>query len=136
MKPEASGGIMTFRRRSPSNISNKIGGLMNHRNISWRRLCIIRAAIESLERRAILSTYGATDLGTLNPGESEEVDAIDINNAGHIVGNVSLPYDAELQDYPSRAFIYSNGRMTALPGVFAHGSSEAHDINNLDEIVG
>src|SRR4051812_41008116 len=97
---------------------------MHHSRSYLRTRRAIQSVIESLEGRTLLSSYGATDLGTLIPGDSgEDVDPIDINNAGHVVGTVSLPYLPDVPVQPSRAFIYSNGHMTALPGFFADGNS-------------
>ncbi|MDB5319473.1 MAG: exported protein of unknown function [Phycisphaerales bacterium] len=109
---------------------------MHNTRLSSRAHRALQFAIEALELRTLLSTYGVTDLGRLNPGESGDVDAIDINNAGHIVGTAELPYDSVKGGYPTRAFIYDHGKLTSLPGLIPGGDTQAHDINNADVIAG
>jgi probable HAF family extracellular repeat protein len=93
-------------------------------------------ATEALELRTLLSTYGVTDLGRLAAGQFQQVDAVDINNAGHIVGTVEVLDHYGRDQFPTQAFLYDRGNFTALPGLFPGGYSDARDINNGDVIVG
>jgi probable HAF family extracellular repeat protein len=73
----------------------------------------------------------ATDLGVL-PGEQDS-GASAINNLGQIVGT-SGSMDPDTYEVTSRAFLYENGAMTALP--VPSWEAYASDINDNGVIVG
>src|SRR5262245_14498084 len=71
-------------------------------------------------------TYSVQILGALGGDFSE---AVSINDAGQVVGNVSITPTG----VPALAFLYDNGDMTAFHGNGNFGAdfSLAHGINNL-----
>lgn len=76
---------------------------------------------------AILSTGGqALDLGTLGGSYSRPRD---LNNAGQVVGEASLP------DYSNHAFLWDDGVMTDL-GTLGGRQSIATAVNELGQVVG
>jgi probable HAF family extracellular repeat protein len=82
---------------------------------------------------AFLYSGGAMqDLGTLYPTQNWS-DAIDINNAGTVVGASEIWNDSgESNKLP---FLYSGGVMTEVPG-FGGGYGAARGINKLGQVVG
>lgn len=74
-----------------------------------------------------ISSITATDLGTLGGAESK---AMDINNAGEIVGW------AENASGVQRAFLFSGGSMQDIGYLFRGKASRASGINNVTEVVG
>ena len=84
------------------------------------------ARLEMLEPRQLLAGYAVVDLGTLG-GTSAKAYAI--NNAGQVVG------EARNASGATRAFLYSGGKMNALP-TLGGSSSIAYGINDSGRIVG
>ncbi|MFO0907146.1 MAG: hypothetical protein U0794_02080 [Isosphaeraceae bacterium] len=68
-----------------------------------------------------------TNLGRLPGADSDFSRGYAINDSGKVVG--------ESSNNTSRAFLWSNGVMTDL-GTLGGASAVAHDINNLDKVVG
>jgi probable HAF family extracellular repeat protein len=77
---------------------------------------------------AAAPTYTLTDLGIL-PGYIES-NAVAVNNAGQIAGNL---FDSTGVRH---AFVYSNGAMTLLPVVSGLDRATAVSMNNAGQIVG
>src|SRR6266567_5437128 len=101
-----------------------------HRTVPPRRALfrLVLLAILVRTSTAFAQTYSVESLGTLGGSASE---ALRINEAGQVVGNISVP-----AGFPGLAFFYSNGVMTALPSPFGGNFSIAHGINNLGQVTG
>lgn len=75
------------------------------------------------------AVYKVTDLGTLNGYRSE---AIDINNAGQVVGNITIKRGDKSYEH---AFLWEKGVMKDL-GTMGYEESIAVGINNKGQVVG
>jgi probable HAF family extracellular repeat protein len=91
-------------------------------------------------QRRMFVTQGSSliDLGTLGGDGADAVDAVRppglaprlVNNHGHVVG-VSETAAGE-----RHAFLWRDGRMTDLGTLGPGGTSQAHAVNDLDQVVG
>ena len=75
------------------------------------------------------AVYKVTDLGTLNGYRS---DAIDINNAGQVVGNITIKRGHESYEH---AFLWENGVMKDL-GTMGYEESIAVGIGEKGQVIG
>src|SRR5262245_28467884 len=78
---------------------------------------------------ALAQTYSVEMLGALGGDYSE---AVSINEAGQVAGNVSISPGGA----PALPFRYANGVMTPLPSNFGGNFIQAHGINNLGQVAG
>lgn len=103
---------------------------MNTKTLIWCLLALVTSNVA--DTRAAKPVYAVTkatvtDLGTLG---GEESVALDINNAGEIVGWSKTSQDG------THAFLFRNGSMEDIGTQGSPINSEAHGINNKTEVVG
>jgi probable HAF family extracellular repeat protein len=98
-----------------------------HLTVAPRRALFLFLLLALLVRASTASaqTYSVESLGALGASE-----AVAINEAGQVVGNISGAGG------PNLGFFYSNGVMTALPSPFGGNFSNASGINNLGQVTG
>lgn len=85
------------------------------------------AAVAAAPASAATTRYTITDLGSLGGGVT---DATAINASGQVTGNSTLNAGG------SRAFVWSNGKMTDLGTLPGGGSSKGREINSSAEVAG
>jgi probable HAF family extracellular repeat protein len=103
---------------------------MNTKTLIWCLLALVTSNVA--DTRAAKPVYAVTkatvtDLGTLG---GEESVALDINNAGEIVGW------SKTSQGGTHAFLFRNGSMEDIGATGGSTNSEAHGINNKTEVVG
>jgi probable HAF family extracellular repeat protein len=83
--------------------------------------------LERLDDRWLPSAYTVTDLGTLGGAKAA---ALDINDAGQVVGYAATPTSSQ-----GHAFLWQNGVMTDL-GTVGGNVSWANALNNVGQVAG
>lgn len=78
--------------------------------------------------------YTVTDLGV--PAGYVSFKPYDISDSGQVVGMAYDNAPGDMDEYLSRAFVWSNGGFTELPPLSGYRSSEAVEINSSGQVVG